>query len=517
MTASSSRIHLPVRIPMRPDEWPETYLISLARAQGKRKPKRSDIELLRSILVSDGLLAETIQSSSTSIAPHTTGRPQYGSELLPKWAVIERSGALRYCPHCLVEAPYFRTRWRLSGLHACTLHGCLLKSNLFEEAITTYSGRKGWLTVVEAEDADVLDGALCCLPREVKAISMVWRPLEVMAQTASKHEGMDLGSLACWSILLWRLLEVIARFHHIQVIRRPTNGLLAGIGRLIEDLDIATAPSLEGVLALFSRLHQNTHIRTAKHLLVGLLKQEEKTRTGLSNLPLRLLSDRLTAIAPQIIRRASPAGTVFGPLRDHGVSKAALQEQLSPLGAGYETLTRWLKNGQIPSKKLILGHKEVTFIEGKHALRARRAMLSLIHASEFMLQHELDWRMYTVIRDTALVKTGVLHEYLYRQEIAALIARLELMSAPAHELPCSIWRLFRSATVKLVGGRAIFFDLVQAAIQGHVRVFRDLSKPGLSAFTIGMDSLDWAILRQRAAHRARVAGRAQARLAKVAS
>jgi len=255
---------------------------------------------------------------------------------------------------------------------------------------------------------------------------------------------------------------------------------------------------------------KNAHVRTSQRFLERLVKQEEASPTALSTLPLSYLSERLTAIAPQVLRSMPSKARVLREIHEHAVSRTELMKQLAPLGAGYKTIDRLLQCNRIPSMKVMRGGSACTFIERKHVLQARRALLSLISVRDFIAQHDLDWRTYMAIRDTGLLRTGVMNEYLYRQDISALITRLELMSAPVRESRGPVWRIFCGSTVHMLGGSSIVFDVVQAAIQGQIKVFRDLSKPGLSAFSIGMDGIGWAAVRSRVVHRARVVRPAQA-------
>ncbi len=121
------------------------------------------------------------------------------------------------------------------------------------------------------------------------------------------------------------------------------------------------------------------------------------------------------------------------------------------------------------------------------------------------MEHDVDAITYEAIRDAALLKTGILRAYLYRQEIAALVCRLELMCSPATEAQGPRWQVFCAATIDALGGRPMFCDFIQAALQGRFRMFRDLSKQGLSAFSISIDALNWAVERRRAIHCARAA------------
>lgn len=501
MMMSATRAQVPVRTPILPDEWPETYLVSLARAQGLRKPWGHDVDLIRTVLPWEKLCATGMPKVGQPRRPYLEGRPQYGAMPLPAWASVVRAMPLRYCPHCLVDERYFKTRWRLAGLHACTAHGVLLKNDLVDRALTANYTRKGLLQLNDANDEHILSGVIRCAPNELSAVSMVWQPLEVMAQTSeSPREDEALGQLACWSVLLWRLLEEISRGHHKKVIRQPTTGPLAGVARLIDELGVVTAPSIEGVLALFASLRENIHVLAAKRFLDGLILQEEKQPTALSALPLTSLRERLLAGAPVATPRSAHGEMAFRELRTRAVNKSVLFEELAPLGAGSDVVDHWVRAKLIPTTKVSRDGMSFVFVDRKDVLQARRAMLSLIHARDFAAEHGLDWRTYKAIKDTSLLRTGALglRGFLYRKEIVALTSQLELMSAPVHGASALRWTLFCESTFHIAEQRSTFVSVVQAALRGQIQVYRDLSKQGLSAFSIGVDGIAWLAGRRRA-------------------
>ncbi len=506
MTTTTGTGLLPVRIPMRPDEWTETYLVALARAQGLRRPRAGDVEQLRNVLLWKQSSAVSSLPLGAASSLYTSAQAQYGDESLPSWAVIARSAPLRYCPFCLNESRYFRSRWRLAGLHACTVHGCRLKSDLFEEAITTYLARQNRTSVVDADATWLLGGTVFCTEDELRAIKMVWEPLETAAQTVSTpEERQRLARLACWSVLLWNLLDVVAFAHYQQTLHQPTYGELARVSRFVKDFEVAAQPSMEGLLSLFSSFTETGHFRSAKRLIDALLARQVKEETVLAAVPLRDLGERLTALAPQVLVPRPVGGTALQGVRDHSICKAAFIDQLAAHGLRYQAVNRLFQRGHIPTTKLPCGSREFTLIEKSHAQRARRVMLSLIHAREFMVEHDVDTTTYEAIRDAALLKTGILRAYLYRQEVAALVTRLELMCGPATDAQGPRWRVFCAATINAIGGRPMLSEFIQAALQGRFRIFRDLSKQGLSAFSISIDALSWAVERRRAIHCERAA------------
>lgn len=502
MTGTALRAHLPVRAPLRPDEWPETYLISLVRAQGLRRPWGHDLELIRSVLPWEQPGAERSQRDSrNSAATYVQGRPQYGVAPLPPWASIVRAMPLRYCPHCLVETRYFRTRWRFTGLHACTVHGCLLKADLADQALTANYSRDGLLRWERVEDAQILDAGVCCMPREMRAVSMVWKPLELMAyQSSTPREDAELGMRASWSVLTWRLLEEISRAHHKKVIVQPTTGPLTGVARLVEDLGLVAAPSREGLEQLFASLRENAHVLAAKRFLDGLLVQEAKAVTALSTLPLEDLRQRLMQSAPLGTSRTPHGDMSFRTEREHAISKSALLEEVNPIGGGAWIVDQWIRKKLIATTKVLREGMAFTFIDRCEARRVRTYLLSLIHARDLVQQHDLDWRTYKAIRDTGLLETGMLgmRGYLRRKDVNSLASRLELMSGPANAPSALRWKLFSEGTLFLAEQRSTFLALVRAALDGQIAVYRDLSKPGLSAFSIGVDGVTWLAGRRRA-------------------
>lgn len=501
MIAPGLRVRLPVRRALFPDEWSETYLVALARAQGLRRPWGHDVDLIRGFLPWQHHQGTSDLLTNSGRAQYLQGRPQYGSTALPPWASLVRAMPLRYCPLCLMQERYFRTRWRLSGLHACTFHGCLLKADLAEPALTVNYKRDGLKRLLDVQAEQLIEAAQCCLPPEMRAISMVWRPLEDLAQSdAAAGSVEDISALASWSVLTWRSLEEISRAHHKKVLQQPTGGPLTGVGRVVEDLAISLTPSLEGMLALFSALRENIHVLAAKRFFDELIMQEQKAATALSLLPLQHLSERVLSFSRRSTPRTPHGDMAFRDLREHAVNKSVLLEQTALLGASSHVLDRWIREQLLPTVQVSRGGKQFMFIDREHVRQIRRALSSLIHARDFAAEHCLSWVTYKAIRDSGLLRTGALgiRGFLYRKEIANLMTQLEFMSSPDHNASALRWRLFDEATLHIAEQRHTYLALVKAAVQGYVRIYRDLSKPGLSSFSIGVDGITWLAARRRA-------------------
>lgn len=486
---------LPLRPRLRPDEWSETYLASLVRSHGVRRPWTYDVDLIRTALPweDDGSTAQL--TTTTARRAYFQGRPQYGSLPLPIWASVVRAMPLRYCPLCMVDERYIRTRWRITALHVCTVHGCALKSDLVEPALTVHFAQRGRLHLTECDTDQLIEGAACCMPNEVRAAAMVWAPFEKRAaESDNPRTDESLGLLAAWSLLMWRMLEVVSRIHHKKVIKTPTNGVLKGVGRLVDDLQLNLMPSRNGMLALFEGLRENAHALAAQRLLMDLMRDEAKSKTVLSLLPIADLKDLLCAVKPGLAHRTEHGAMAFRQLRAKGMNQAEVKAELGAIGAGSEVVQRLLRSGQLRILKSN-GQKsgKQQLVSREDVQRAKKYLLTLMHARTFVAEHQLDWPTYVALRQTGLLSetpTG-LRGYIRRSDVALLTSRLELMSAPTSNGPRLRWLLFSEQALYASEQRSTFALLIEAAMEGRFKVYRDLDRPGLSAFSIGADGIAW--------------------------
>src|SRR5476649_1636338 len=101
---------------MLTDEWVETYLFRVARANGIRNPRLSDTERIR----------PTLPATAFS---KPDGYPIWSDSTLPRWSVVTRVNRIRYCPECLAQSRHIRSRWRLTVFDVCTIHHIRLKDD----------------------------------------------------------------------------------------------------------------------------------------------------------------------------------------------------------------------------------------------------------------------------------------------------------------------------------------------------------------------------------------------------
>jgi hypothetical protein len=476
---------------LKPDEWPETYLAALVRMNGVRKPASFDVDRIRSFLPKTAADKGTSYIDDLTMQRCNHGRPQYGALPLPKWASLHRRCAVRYCPICFTEDRYVRTRWRLPQLMVCSRHGCYLKSDAAEPAFTAGIKRR-LLVISEATDEEILKEAVCCLPNEFEVCAAVWGPLERAVQL-SPHPFPDdeVGELAAWSLLAWRLLERVAQAHVFGVLRAASMGMLANIALMVGALGVSIAPSREGVLCLLRSLRYNVHHAAALRCIRELIKAERKDPTILGKLPLAELEELLAAAAPQMAVPNKAGHMVFQAERERALS---LRQAMHELGANQFQMNHWLRARWFPRVEIRRnGAKRFLFIHRDDVRNVRKYLLSLISVEDFVAEHDLDWPTYLALRRAGVLKPICIGDrrYLRRTDLAVLVSRLELASCPQPAAVLVDRALFSRQLVSMSRFKDTYSSLVQAAIEAEFPVFRDLDRPGLSSFRVGIEALTW--------------------------
>lgn len=493
MPALNSKASLPLlRRALLPDEWPETYLASLARLNGVRRPWIYHLDAVSSALPGYQAACTTRSADLPGSSRPREGWPRYGTAPLPRWSCVQRSAVIRYCPMCLLERRYVRTRWRLTGMLVCTKHGCHLKTNLVDPALSVDYKRPGRLHIVDASDDQLQEAAVCCMPDELRLVRDVWGPLERAAEVSElPYEDDALGALAVWTMFTWELLVDVTRAHCREVLKTNAEGSLSNILVLLRDLQVGIAPSREGIGSFIRGFKQTVHYKAALRCIRRLMASEEKLTSAARLLPLQELHDTLVAAAPQVSGMTKAGELLFQEERRHSMSR---NEVIFQLGLNDKAIDQWIKEGRFQRVDVRrVGAKRFIFLPRADVRRAKRYLNSLVYVEDFIAEHGVDWPTYFALRQSELIapiQTGD-RRYLARSEVVNLMSRLELMSSPLAGQPGMRWPLFCQETVRLASSQARYGELVRAVLSGRVAVFRNLSNPGLSAFQIGTDALAW--------------------------
>lgn len=481
-----------IRRPMKQDEWHETYLASVLRENGLRRVWDYHLDLARPLLP----WVKSLPASDASAIQVDDGTPRYGRSPLPRWACVKRSGMIRYCPVCLLENCHVRARWRISCLPVCTLHGCHLKSDLAEPAFT-WNYQESALRFPEIKQETITREANCCLPDELEVARAVWGPLE-QAAIESAEPGTDdqLGILAGWTLLAWRLVEAVARAHRLRVRKALSVNALSDVRALQENTGLMIGPNQLSIQRFLAALPARAHYRAALNTLSKLMSQEAARPSVLSQLPLATLQEGLIAACPHLQLPSRVGDVIYSQERSQSKTR---REVARELGIGERVMSQLLESGALRQvERRGSSGKPIFFIGNEEVREVRRFQLSLVEEKTFVSEHDVDRRAIERLRRSCILtasRFGV-HRYLDRRALSTLATKLELVSSPV-DGKRPTWTLFGAWAIKLDYGEASYENFIRAAIDGKFIVYRDRDKPSLSAFSVGADAVLWFLERSR--------------------
>jgi len=482
-----------LRRAMRPDEWSEDYLLSLVKMHQIGAPCSKDLDLIRGWLDSSNPkdLAEAVVNRDGGWRTDV-GRPKYGSQPLPRWASVLRSKAIRYCPVCLSQDEYLRSRWRIPSLLVCSLHGCYLKDDLKEPVLTATQKGERVLVRAKANKAALLKGTVYCLPEEHKIVTAIWGPFEQAASTSHKPmQDDELGELLAWTLLAWRVVESVALAHVKIVQREQAIGRLPSMARLFKEFGLTVSPDRAGIVRFLKGLRHNVHFMTAYRTFRYLLNAEQTRQTVMGHLPLQELQELCVAAAPRPGGRANPGEVAFPEEMARGMSRVQV---MALLGASESAVNHWMSNGWLPNVETrTFGNKRLLFINKTDVQRLRSRLASLIYVEEFIAEHMIDWPTYYGLRAGKVLDPVIVggRRYVSRHQLSALISQLELVCSPKPAGLLIDLPLFGQPTRGLCQTVQTYAALVRAALSGKFPVYRTLDSSGLTAFRVGKEALAW--------------------------
>lgn len=294
--STSNGFRLPCRPKILPDEWVETYLVRLARANGIWYPWRSDIELLR-------------RSSPATAKSGSDGVPNWGNITLPEGSIAKRGSAIRYCPACVEQSKYIRARWRLNKFDVCTVHNIRLKDDVVEHTLTQKSRRAGKHLLSEVTKGQLWAGAVCPMPIERRYIERTWSGFE--RSILERNLDQATSHLAC-AILMDGLLDTLA---DIDYKRTESKGATRR-AQLAAKYEYLTTGSKEGISRFIHQITDPAHCRAARRYLHSVMYAEWRSPTCLSSMPIAQWCCRLQILvrAHQSQRKRGNASLVQVPL-----------------------------------------------------------------------------------------------------------------------------------------------------------------------------------------------------------
>ncbi len=490
--ASADRLLL--RRPMHADEWAESYLGDLIRLNGVLEPKTQLVDKVRSSLPWYPAAGQPAVSVDR-VSPQSpiSGRPQYGNCDLPRWATLDRQTGTRYCPACMVESRYIRTRWRISMLPVCTLHGCYLRKEMPDPALMVKNRHWGLQNLLEATDEQLMEGAVCCLPAELAVARMVWEPLERAAEASTQpHADSALAELAGWTAVAWHLLVRVANIHRLQTHRQAGSNALGNITNYMAAGGARISPSQQGVRAFVLDLTDRTQCRAVAKCLRALIADDCNKGSVLSRASMTEMYDALRAASPHMAARSTHYERQF---REEGVQALRRQHAIDYLGIGKTEFDGWIKKLLLPNATVFkTGKHHFKLFERADLKQAKQYLLSLISVEDFLAEQNMDLPIYKALCHQRILKPERLghRHYLRRKDLSTLACRLELICRPAAKQGTNRrYPLFGAVTFPSKCRAETIGAFVNAALEGRFPVYRCLHLPGLSSFHVGDKGLAW--------------------------
>lgn len=238
---------------MLPDEWVETYLFRVARANGIRHPKLSDADRIRPTL--------PITASS-----RPQGYPIWSDIPLPRWSVVTRANKIRYCPGCVAESRHIRSRWRITVFEVCTIHYIRLKDDLAEPVMTRGYKEDGRHFLTDVTDEQIWAGAVCPMPSERRHVERLWSSFEYSI-VRNKISGA-LRTLTC-ILFLEAMLDAIATTIDDPGYLQICDTRSAKIAKLVEQFDYPVSPDLDGIRTFLDQITLVKH----RYVVLGRMRR----------------------------------------------------------------------------------------------------------------------------------------------------------------------------------------------------------------------------------------------------
>ncbi|VVE80355.1 hypothetical protein PSP31120_02582 [Pandoraea sputorum] len=451
------------------DEWSETYLFRVARANGIYRPRMSDIERLR----------PTLGSTASS---RSDGYPVWSPSTLPRWSVVTRVNPIRYCPQCMVECRYIRARWRLTRLDVCTLHGVRLKDDLAEPVMTKGYRQPEKHFITEVTDEQLWEGALCPMPCEMRHARRLWSGFERLLNSGNNAEAFD--ELVC-ILFLEAMLDAIATTYEepgLEAFQAPRS---AQIAELVDRFQFPVEPSLDGIERFLMHIERPSHRIAVLMRLRRMLLDEPMRPTCLSTLPIAelrqsFLMERCTVPRP---RKQS----VVSPARDVPEGYISFDAAVVLIGCPSEMLRHLIHHDVIQDSRTVLhGIRRHTYLPERAVKECRRWYASLVTPRQVARELCVDYRAYAALRSMDILRPIVVEnsQYFRKTDLVGVCRKLEDISHLHPGDTVRTYSLFGDWMAWRGGTKALSLKIVRDVFNGNIPVYRKLDCPGLSAYFV---------------------------------
>ncbi|RQR60744.1 hypothetical protein DIE18_13605 [Burkholderia sp. Bp9125] len=457
------------------DEWSETYLFRVARANGTYRPKLSDIERIRPTL-------------AATAASKPDGYPLWGDSALPRWSVVTRVNKIRYCPQCMMESRYIRSRWRLTRLEVCTIHDVRLKDDLAEPVMTQGYRQADKYFVTEVTNEQLWEGAVCPMPIERHHHTRLWSGFERLIMEGKVPEAF---AQLTFVLFLEALFDALAAAVDESEYRPVGIARSTRIADLIERHQLSFKPSLEGIHAFLQQVTGAAQRMAVLARLRRMLIEEPQRPTCLSKLPIEKLrkqyftSTWLASTAPPHDSRPNNLDLPSGSISIRGAA--------SLIGCPYRLLKRLVKDNRCPDARVVsFGARHQTYLPPRTVEACRRWYASLIPAQHVLREFHIGHRGYAALLSMELLQplSVDVHTFFRRSDFVEICQKLDEVSRPLPAQHQRLYPLFGDWMSWRQSTKAASVEAVREVLSGKLPTFKKLDNPGLSAYFVDQSAVE---------------------------
>jgi len=482
-----------VRRPLRFDEWDESHFVEIARDHGIRRPGRRDVDRIRAPRPSIQLSSAVDGSKSMRSTSTSSGYPHYAGSHAPPWAAYSKTTPIRYCPYCFLEARYLRMRWRLSGYHACGIHGCFLKRNLKLTSLSKAEEQRGLCRMDAVSDEQILEDIHLCSAEELAVHRSIWGEMERhLCEEPVDSSKVLHAELVAWAILTWALVEHVVKIFHARLTHLPYVGPLKSVSDFLHQRAVQVASSTDGVVEFFRGITEYQAFSGGLRRLAQITSAEKQIPSIFSKINLEPLLQRVSCMRPEFLTRPQAGSNCFSSADGRGMS---IKEFSKLIGISAGTASVWVRKRTLKSEERVQSTTSGLRFVPHHLLKDfLRSRQRLITRDEFSKYHELDEAAVNLLYSSGLVQTVEYGwcRFVTITSVSSLMLKLELHSTPVQQgQGDALFGLFSSDVSSSALNYSEHVALVKAAVTGDVPLFRSLDTPGLSSFSINAEGLLW--------------------------
>ena len=464
--------NLPVKPAMFADEWIDSHLVRLARANGRSEPSERDVSLLRTNCVSTDGAGE--------------GLPAGYLASVPTWAKKKQGAVIRYCPACFEEGRYVRGRWRLKTFEVCTLHDLNIKRGCTEPALLRAITHRDVTPLTDLESGEIWEGASCPMPDARLHAKKIWSDFEAAVAVGRKEEPT---TYLAWALVTEYLLDAAVTAELGFEVPLKGESRIYHRTRWLRDHKVDIHASQDGVLRFLLAIDMNNQRRAVASRLREIIQQPGHGASIFACLPLQYLLDRLLAAAPET-NATFPRGVL--PVNLHPPGYASVNHALEVLGRSPGFVEYLIRANFFQGlHRVRFGKRQYTFIPETELEGCRRWLSGCMTPDEVMRELAIDRPLYFALgRSEVLLPIEIGCWSLFRKDdIAALISKLDGFARPHAPSRSQLVPLVGS-WIRSPGKMPLEYDaLLKEIWQGQLPIYRKLDETGLRAYYVGVEVL----------------------------